>query len=158
MLLYPGPTSRWFVWAMVLQAIWIGCPIGCVCADGTYKFFCDAHEASPNRDLGANGMAGNCCHRRQASPRKASHDGCPDHEGVSEAPGEGCTRLATATVLLPDPSLSHSSFDQGSALRTPAPGSASTLSVLEAFLTPQPTEGATGPPGKLLLRLHRLLI
>lgn len=156
MFLCQGPSSSRFLWAMVVHAIWIGCPItSCVCTDSRFKLFCGSHESSLGR--GAS-RSEDCCHRKTVPSQKRASGDCGDRESVTRSSGGGCTQVANALLVLQSQTSRDDSFDQALAFHTLALGPASITSVPAAFVAPRPAEGATGPPGNLILRLHRLLI
>jgi len=155
-----GPISACFAWAMVLQAIWIGCPFtGCVCADGRIKLFCDAHESSLDQHHESILSTGDCCYRKAApSQKRAPRSDCCDRKAVRERSGDGCTPLKNALIVLLASDSKYFSSDRAAALHTLAFGPAGNSFIHTSFAPSQPPEGTTGPPGNLILRLHRLLI
>ena len=136
------------IWATILLAGWIGWPsTGCFCADGGFRFFCDAHKHQAN-----DGQRGCCDHSRSVAQRDCCERSAPASRRVSNP---GCTPIAKPAVIAPLVTSKHIPTDEVVAL-CPLPVEARPTSA--AFAATQPAQLDTGPPVDLVISLQCLLI
>jgi hypothetical protein len=138
-------------WIVVILALWVGWPsTGCLCANGGFKFFCEAHRTNAQSQLVTEASVehGDCCQHRSPIERHA-----PTSDGLSS---KGCTPIANIPVIAPVSVAKavDSHHDAVAFLTLPVATIANPASQL-AFLS---ADHHTGPPVDIVTELHRLLI
>jgi hypothetical protein len=142
------------VWGMVALALWSSVPsMGCLCADGGYRFFCHGHEASPAAtQIDPGTSTRSCCSQRaSAAPR----DCCQrSDQTASQFACSCCERLATGLTLVWVPKCTRVAPDYTLALDS----STILLPHVAIAAVSQPAQLVSRPPGDLVISLHILLI
>ena len=138
-------------WIVMILALWVGWPsTGCVCANGGFKFFCDAHRNnSQSQQLTqASVEHGDCCQHRCPVERHT-----PASDGLSS---KGCTPIASAPVIAPvSVSKAVDLHDHAVAFLTLP---VITVSIPASQPAIHSAGHHTGPPVDMVTELHRLLI
>src|SRR3989304_7732128 len=153
MILRRSPFSAALIWVVAILAFWVGWPsTGCVCANGGFKFFCDADRNELAGDpLGQSApKPGDCCQHREAVVSKsAAAEDCRDRSATTQQiSGKGCTPVVNTPVVAPAPAFKQVSSDQAVALWTLPVDLGFTPAAIAAI---QPARGDTGPPGGLVI-------
>lgn len=145
-----SPIMKSATWIVVILALWVGWPsTGCVCANGGFKFFCDAHrnESQTQQLTQASVEHGDCCQHRSPVEHHAPGDGLSS---------KGCTRIASTPVIAPvSASKAVDSNDHAVAFLTLPVATVAIPASQPAILS---AAHHTGPPVDIVTELHRLLI
>jgi hypothetical protein len=136
-------------WIVASAALWIGWPsVGCRCADGGFKFFCDARrtELQLLQVTASSGKPGDCCQHRNPVERQMPED---------EASNEGCTPIANSPFTTPVVAKAVGPHDQtGVFLSLPV----TTMAVTSIQPANLAHANDTAPIVDVVTQLHRLQI
>ena len=151
------PCSGAFVWTLAIISIWIGWPnTGCVCADGGYRIFCDAHRQESPSTPPDHPRAECCQHRDVAQEPVRNHDCCDRFVAGAEIAGPGCTPVVNSPVLAPTAPVSETrSLDHAVTLYLYTAAFAPSVVGFAAIHGPT---FYTVPPVDLVITLHCILI
>jgi hypothetical protein len=139
-------------WVFAALALWIGWPnTSCQCADGGFKFFCDAHQNGPGSTVKPDLPPVNhidCCLHRGWDNQEAV--------GSSVLSGMGCTPLAKAPIMAPTPASNDVNPPTPAVPYLAQPAAAALVAIAQPATLPDVRE--TGPPLDIVTELHRLLL
>ena len=156
MLSHRTPLFLGMIWATLLLAVWIGWPnTGCFCADGGFRFFCDAHKYDPSLARVRQTTEGQrvCCEHL----RLVAHGDCckESNPSGSRVASPGCTAASKpsliAASITPKPSSTGHTVNLNTVPVEAGPMPAALAATRRAKID-------TGPPVDLVISLHCLLI
>lgn len=142
------------MWAMIPLIVFGSLPrMGCVCANGQHKFFCERHRQGP-----AGGQCVCCDHAKAVASSRAVHNanvcGSHDDESACDSPVFGtarpCRPVVDRVVLL---TAAKSSLDLDQVNHTPLFVAAELLPAAGPSIAADYTHGELLPPPDLVITL-----
>jgi hypothetical protein len=147
------------IWAMIPLIVFGSLPrLGCVCANGQHRIFCERH-----RQATARGQCACCDHAKLMASSKAGHDanecGARGDESACDSPafdtGRPCRPVVDRAVLL---TAAKSSLNLDQAAHTPLFVAVELLPASGPSIAADYTHGELLPPPDLVITLGVMLI
>ena len=124
----------------------------CVCANGSFKFFCDGPATPKSIRVAAEFTESDCCRAKKAVETRGC---CGPSEHKEREFSQGCKRVARQ----PNPArLSDSLHNTVGSCAAFFCLSFEPASVSSTSLDASPNHAGAGPPVDLVIQLHRILI